>query len=122
MRIQPTNPPPISFILVTRPSSGEIIYVGSVSTIVWLSSLEVTHVNIKLGETVIAANIVNSGSYGWTVTAPPANNYAIRVESATDSSVFDDSDIFRVQDPPLLTFTNPTTAMNLERGKYTQIT
>jgi len=106
-------------IAVTSPNGGEQWVSGSTQTVTWAYQGKVgSYVKIDLLKagalltTLSAQAPVGSngqGSYSWTVTQQPSNNYQIRVTSTTKSSVTDTSNgTFSVIAPaPSVTVTAP---------------
>ncbi len=83
-------------LTVLAPNGGEVLAVGDPTTITWTSSGGLTNVKIDLsrdggsGWEAIVASTANDGSYGWTVTGPPATTCLVRV-SSLDETVSDTS-------------------------------
>ncbi len=87
-------------ITVLSPNGGESATAGETMDIEWVSQGYVgDQVNVSLYkggslESSIAANLKDTGTYSWTVPSGLADgdDYTVRVESALDSDVYDDSD------------------------------
>ncbi|MBM2840186.1 MAG: hypothetical protein HW412_714 [Bacteroidetes bacterium] len=87
----------VGTLSVMSPNGGEVWIVGTMHNIMWSSSL-VDYVNIvyrvlpgnnwrSVAQNVPAA----SGSYAWTVPNAPADQVLVRIVSATDLEVIDES-------------------------------
>lgn len=87
-------------IMVNRPNGGETWYRRNFGTITWTSTEDVgANVKIELlkgssSVKTISTSTANDGGYGWFIptTIIPGSDYRIRVSSATNASVYDDSD------------------------------
>jgi len=100
-------------IIVKSPNGGETWYNRNFRTITWTGTEDVgTNVKIELlkgGSSVktISTSTANDGRYHWFVPTAiiPGSDYRIRVSSATNASVYDDSNgnfsIIESLQPPL---------------------
>lgn len=97
------------FVQVTAPNGGESWKRGLPFFVQWNSDLaeNVTVALYKGG--LFAGNIVtstpNTGAYQWTIPAnlSPSSDYSIRIASATNSAIFDVSDLpFSIVDTPTI--------------------
>jgi subtilisin family serine protease len=86
-------------ITVTAPNGGEVFTVGTAMKINWTSQNITGNVQIRLMDgtrvvRLISNGTTNDGSHSWTIlsTILPGSNYKIRVTSATNTTVKDESD------------------------------
>jgi hypothetical protein len=106
------------FVHVTAPNGGESWKRGFPFFVQWNADLA-ENVTVALYKgALFAGNIVastpNTGAYQWIIPAnlSPGSDYSIRIASATNSAIFDVSDVpFSVVDTPMIspgsmTFTN----------------
>ncbi len=86
-------------LLVAAPNGGEKVGGGEVFPIRWASSGSISKVTIRLSTnggdswTVLADKIANTGKWDWDVPSKVTNKALIRVQSATDAGLADDSDV-----------------------------
>jgi len=85
-------------ITVTSPLAGAIWPVGTSQSVLWTSSGVTGNVNIKLSTNGgasflidLALNTANDGNQPVTVPNNPSNTCRVRVESVSNSNVFDDN-------------------------------
>ena len=122
------SPPAIT---VTSPNGGESWAAGASRSITWSSSNVTGNVNILLSRnnggswTTIVSNTANDGSQSWTVTSPATTQALVRVESASSSSVFDNSNSsFSITETATasITVTSPNGGESWRRGTSHGIT
>jgi hypothetical protein len=94
-----SNPAPAKSITVTQPNGGETLKINGNYEIKWTSTGNISNVNIYWSDgasgspQTIATNVSNSGSYNWAGTpGTPLSSLYIKVEDASDSSIWDQSD------------------------------
>jgi len=94
-----------SSITVTSPSSWDTLYVGDTQEITWISENAGSYVKIELYESgyfdsTITSSTYNDGSHSWTISSSLSTSsyYQIRVTSTSDSSIFDESDYFSINE------------------------
>ncbi|HNW96411.1 MAG TPA: MliC family protein [Candidatus Paceibacterota bacterium] len=101
-------------ITVISPNGGEVWTKGQKVTITWNAKKETKFVNIRLAifgdedsqnfNAAIASNVLNAGSYEWTVQElyaevwgvndlPLSNKYRITIEDAEHNNIHDSSDV-----------------------------
>jgi len=116
-------------ITVTKPTSTTIWSQGSPGDITWTSTGAISNVKIDLykGTTLIetiVASTDNDGSYTWTsvpTSLADGSDYKVRVSSATDSGLYDESDSFKVSTKSI-TITNPASTTIWSQGDSANIT
>ncbi|MCS7094974.1 MAG: hypothetical protein NZ988_04100, partial [Thaumarchaeota archaeon] len=118
-------------ITVVSPNGGEIWMIGETRQIRWSSQNVVGNVDILLSRdggtswTVLFLNTPNDGIQDWTVTGPPTSSARIRVRSASNPSVYDDSDnVFTIMGSggPSITVQSPNGGEAWEVGTTRTIT
>lgn len=83
---------------LTSPMGGEYLEKGRAAVITWNSNisgnLKIDLYSNRIFDTTIAASVPNSGSYSWTIPAklPSGFEYSIRITSADNSFLYDESD------------------------------
>ncbi len=84
---------------VTSPNGGEVWSVASSQTLGWTTQGSATNVRLSYSvdggnnyATEITSSTSNTGSFSWTVPDAIGTAVRIRVENASDSEAFDDSD------------------------------
>ena len=109
-------------ITVTKPHSGQTWYKGQTYTISWTKSGSMdSQVKITLYkpdhttlQTIIVRPTANDGSYYWTIPdSIPAGQYIVRVKTM-DNAVYDDSDVFRIENMNLTFNQNMNKALSKE--------
>ncbi|MEN2975271.1 MAG: hypothetical protein ABDH32_06835, partial [Candidatus Caldarchaeales archaeon] len=102
------QPPATPQINVIYPNGGESLYINSTIQIRWSSQAVSGNVRILLSRdggstwSIIFSETLNDGSEPWLVTGPATNSALIRIESVTNSSIYDTSDsTFRIVRQPL---------------------
>ncbi|MEK7518205.1 MAG: choice-of-anchor X domain-containing protein, partial [Patescibacteria group bacterium] len=89
-------PPKLPAITMTAPNGGEVLEAGSALRISWTSK-DIIKANISLYkdgsfDRVIVNDIPDRGEYAWNIPSISGSTYKVRVASATDSKIFDESD------------------------------
>ncbi|MFX0092093.1 MAG: Ser-Thr-rich GPI-anchored membrane family protein [Candidatus Hodarchaeota archaeon] len=104
-------------ITVTNPSSSSTWAVGSTYAIEWTSTGSITDVKIELysGSTLVAtidSSTNNDGHKSWTVpnSISPGTAYYIKITDTNNSSIYDDSDYFTIEETRSITVTNPSSS------------
>ncbi len=111
-----------SDIVVTSPNGGETLTAGTLTNIIWLSSIggNVSIVLLKGGflDTLITSSTANDGSYSWTVPSNKSgSDFKVQITSLdANPGVADESNgTFSLQPPPLLNV-NFETSRSLPTG------
>ncbi|MEN3048582.1 MAG: Ig-like domain-containing protein [Candidatus Caldarchaeales archaeon] len=125
---QPEQPTPS--ITVVSPNGGETWTIGETRQIRWSSQNVAGNVDILLSRdggttwTVLFGNTPNDGVQDWTVTGPSTSSAKVRVRSASDPSVYDDSDnVFTIRlEGPGITVLSPNGGETWEIGTTVMIT
>jgi Right handed beta helix region/Kre9/KNH-like N-terminal Ig-like domain/Secretion system C-terminal sorting domain len=96
----------IPSIEVTSPAAGDTWERGSSYSITWTDNID-ENVIIELYhgltlEEVIAEDTESDGSYSWDIPSegPLDSNYMIKIASVVDENIFDDSDLFTLENTP----------------------
>jgi len=116
-------------INLTSPNGGES-WIGNTSHNITWTSQNIPNVDLEysidsgLTWQSITTNIVNTGSYNWTVPLPASTHCFVRVLSSNNTSVFDASNAqFEIQYVPVyIDLTAPNVATTFLIGTTTQIT
>lgn len=99
-------------ITVSSPNGGEKWSIGSSRTIRW-SSNTASDVKIEVSRnggtswSTVANNVINTGTYDWTVSSPASENAKIRITSLANSSIRDISNNSFSIKSPTITVTSP---------------
>ncbi len=119
-------------ITVTAPNGGESVQIGNISNITWTSTAITGNVNVQLNRTYptgtwesLAANIPNTNTYAWTVTAPATTTARVRVLSVDNTTVGDTSNAnftVAVTVPSSITVTSPNGGESWQSGTAHAIT
>ncbi|MFX1238285.1 MAG: Ser-Thr-rich GPI-anchored membrane family protein, partial [Promethearchaeota archaeon] len=119
-------------IRVTSPTAETSWQAGSTQTITWNSTGTITNVDIDLYylgiRSYIARNILNEGSYSWTLNTSYTyytDYYQIRISDSNNPSTFSSSPYFEIT--PIthidnITVTNPTAETSWQAGTTQTIT
>jgi hypothetical protein len=103
-----------STLVVTSPNGGEFIEKGKAFPITWNSTvagnLKIDLYKDKMPETTLVAAVSGTGPFSWNVplTIPTGYSYTVRITSASNPLVYDESDSF-------FTIVNP-----IIKGPYSQ--
>jgi len=116
-------------ITVTEPTSSNVWTQGQSADIIWTSTGAISDVKIDLykGGTlkeIIASSTKDDGTHIWTEvdpTLPDGSDYKVRVSCVSDSSVYDESDEFRIEQKSI-TVTEPTGGTSWRKGNSADIT
>ncbi len=117
-----SNTPEVeSNLTVTAPSNNETLYEENTQTIEWTTEGSISNVKIELyyssssngtyyNYTTIASTTNNDGSYSWYISGSYSSNYyyKIRISDYNDSSVFDDSEYFQIEEEASIAVTAPS--------------
>ncbi len=117
-------------ITVTSPSSGNTLYVEDIQEITWSSENAGSYVKIELYksgyfDSTITSSTYNDGSYSWTISSSLSTSsyYQIKVTSTSDSSIFDESDYFSLNElEKYISITSPYYGETFYQGDSTAIT
>jgi photosystem II stability/assembly factor-like uncharacterized protein len=115
-------------INLTSPNGGESWIANTNHNITWTSQ-NVPNVNIEysvdsgLTWLSVASNIVNTGSYNWQVPLPASTQCIVRVISASNFAISDESNaVFEIQYVPIyIDLISPNTAVTYLVGTLAQI-
>ena len=116
-------------ITVTEPTSTTVWARGFPADITWTSNGTISDVMIDLykGDTLnqtIVSSTANDGSYTWmevVTSLADGTDYKVRISSIEDSTVYGESDAFRIEDKSI-TVTEPTDTTVWTRGFPADIT
>lgn len=104
-------------ITVTAPASSAEWIVGESENVTWTSENISGNVNIKLstdgGTTfplILKSNTANDGTESVVVPNNPSNSCMVKIESASDNSIFDVSDAFSIKPQPSITVSEPASS------------
>lgn len=112
-------------ITITSPTSSSVWAAGSTNEIAWTYSGEIgSSVKIEYdysyysSPVLIASDTSNDGLYSWTVPSgvTPKSNYFIRVSSAGNPDIFDDSQMFEISESGSITVTSPSSYSSWQTG------
>ncbi|GAF99731.1 unnamed protein product, partial [marine sediment metagenome] len=103
-------------ITVTEPTSSTVWAQGDSVDIDWTSTGAIGYMDIDLykGGTfsqTIVSGTTNDGSYTWTevdTSLADGSDYSIRVTDYSESSIYDESDQFTIEEEKSITVTSPT--------------
>ncbi|MBU1720595.1 MAG: T9SS type A sorting domain-containing protein, partial [Bacteroidetes bacterium] len=114
---------PNTDIIITAPNGGESWEVGTSKTLTWVAASGVNHFRVYYstnnGSTWTSINSsVYSTSLAWTVPDAVSNQCLIQVTEYTNTCIQDVSDaVFNITPPtPVITVTNPNSAVTLYQG------
>lgn len=123
------TPPPPAMLTVVAPNGGEMYAQDAIVEITWTSMDLVGAVNIELYrggayDSDIVLDEPDNGTYSWTVPAAQANggDYRVRVSSADEPAVFDESDADFVIDARSIAVTAPNGGEEVIAGNLLPIT
>ena len=118
-----------STLEVTTPNGGESWSAGSTYTITWDEENAGSYVKIYLYDSgsldsAISTYTSNDGSYSWSIpsTQTGSSAYKIRVQSYSDSSIYDDSDSSFTIERSTLEVTTPNGGESWNAGSTYNIT
>lgn len=95
-------------LMVQSPNGGNLYYKSQTNTICWSGGTNVfatARIDLYRNNTrytTLTNTVTNSGTYAWTLTPPLLSdtNFRIRISSATDTSLWDESDApFSIANP-----------------------
>jgi hypothetical protein len=91
--------PPTPTISVTSPNGAESWTVGTLHAITWTSANLTANIKIELNRAypsgtweTLAASVTNGGTWSWTVAGAVSSAARVRVSSAVNSAIADESD------------------------------
>jgi hypothetical protein len=116
-------------ITVTEPTAGAIWAKGNSASITWTSTGAISYMKIDLykGTTLkqtIVTSTIDDGSYTWSnvaSTLEDGTDYKIRVTDTGDSTMYDESDAFTIEDRSI-TVTAPTSSTVWAKDESATIT
>ena len=114
-------------LYILSPKPGEILYIDSVATIRWVSSMTLATATIKLDDgTVIASSISvggNTFAYQWKVAASTNISHAITLQGSTTDGVLLNAttDRFLIQGRASIIVLTPEPGAVLRYGEQTDI-
>ncbi|MCB0760400.1 MAG: exo-alpha-sialidase [Flavobacteriales bacterium] len=117
---------PNNDLIITYPTGGETLIVGTLQTLTWASS-GISYVDMEISLdggatwTMFDTYEYSDGNYSWTVPNTPSNNCLLRFsESDYGCSVYEMSTPFSIEQPaPSVTY--PNTALTLYQGQSVNI-
>lgn len=129
--VQIINPPPE--IVVTKPNGGETFIYGGKTPITWINKHYTGNVNLLYSPDTgkswvgIATNIVNTGTYEWTIPQIDSDSCLVKVVDNATGVPFDVSDrVFTIKKslpaPGAITVTEPNGGEKWEVGTIHAIT
>lgn len=85
-------------LVLTAPNGGENLLAGSTETVFWTTVGNIATVNLAYSTDngvnwqPIATSIANTGSYSWALPSISSNQGLVRIQSAVDQTISDESD------------------------------
>jgi len=109
-------------IAISSPSNSSKYQTGKDYQIIWNSTGEITHVNITLHKNgvfqqTLIPDTLNEGLYSWSVSPELSHysKYQVKIEDASDPSVYDISDYFEIYTNSI-TVTTPDSTTSWQTG------
>ncbi|MCK4765211.1 MAG: S8 family serine peptidase, partial [Candidatus Aminicenantes bacterium] len=115
-------------ITITSPNGREELIVDSSFEVSWISTGEISHVNIEYSTNrgvswfAIVSSTENKGSYNWIVPNKPSEHCLIRISDSNMGFSDTNDEEFSIISIPSITITSPNGGENWDANSYQDIT